>query len=383
MPNLIYNATVITPGGVIQNGWLSWTNGYITGIGGQHNVPQLDNAVRINADEAFLLPGFIDLHVHGALGYDVMDADVEGLRKMAAFFARHGVTSFVPTTLTSTNDETLRALQAIKSAMTERFAGARIVGAHIEGPYLNPAKAGAQNVSQIRRAQRDEVLAWLEVGIVKIIALAPEYVENHWLIEECTHQGIVTAAAHTNATYDQVQHAVSLGLSQLTHTFNGMRGLHHREPGVVGAALYLKDIYCELIADNVHVHPIVMKILWEFRKAERIILITDATRGTGMPDGDYAIGGQTFFVREQEARLADGTLAGSTATMDNVVANFAAVAGGLAAVWRATSHNAAKQLGIDEWTGSLEVGKSADFVLLDDAYNVILTACAGQICYRA
>jgi N-acetylglucosamine-6-phosphate deacetylase len=382
MVNLIYNATVITPDGIIENGWLTWVDERIDGIGNHIEIPEAVSGLTIDAAGAYLMPGFIDLHVHGALGHDVMDADVQGLLEMAAFFARHGVTSFVPTTLSSTTAETLNALHTIMAAMSSPNPGARIIGAHIEGPYLNPEKAGAQDTTQIRRAERDEVLLWLDTGIVKLIAIAPEYVENLWLIEECVRRGIVVAAAHTNASYAQIAHASALGLSHLTHTFNGMRGLHHREPGVVGAAFALKSLVCELIADNVHVHPVVMNILWELKGKDRIVLITDATRGTGMPDGTYILGGQTFHVQQQEARLADGTLAGSTATMDSVVANFAEGVGSLAEIWTTTSYNAARQLCIDDWTGSLEPGKVADLVLIDAGYRVSLTVCGGQLCYR-
>lgn len=380
--SLITKAQVITPGGLLKDGWLACTDGKINAIGKAEETPPPAERV-ISAEGAYLLPGFIDLHVHGAMGHDVMDADLQGLREQARFFAAHGVTSFLPTTLTGTRAEISAALATIQAAMQENGEGAQILGAHLEGPYLNAEKAGAQNPQDIRRAERGEALEWLATGIVRLVALAPEFSENDWLIKTCVERGIRVSAAHTNATYLQMQYAVSLGLSQTTHTFNGMRGLHHREPGVVGAALDLDDLTCELIADNIHVHPASMHILLRAKGIERVILITDSTRGTGMPDGEYQIGGQSFTMRDRESRLSDGTLAGSTATMDGVVANFAEIGGGLSAIWQATSLNAARQIGVDGRKGSLEIGKDADLVIMSENYTVLHTLRGGELIYSS
>lgn len=381
MIHLIHNARVITPTTVIEAGWIAWEGTHIVAIGRADERPPDGIGRWIDGQGAYLLPGFIDLHVHGALGHDTMDADADALIAVAKYFAQHGVTRFVPTTITSSTEATLQALHAVQVAMARDYVGAKIVGAHLEGPYLNPTKAGAQNTAWIRRADPQEALQWLDTGIIKVISLAPEYPENDWLIEACHRRGVVVSAAHTDATYAQMQHAQQLGLSQITHTFNGMRGMHHREPGVVGAAFNLSDLYCELIADNTHVHPAVMDILWKIKGVSHIILITDSTRGTGMPDGQYDIGGQVFYMKDTEARLADGTLAGSTATMDQVVSNFATLVGGLPAMWQTSSHNAACQLGIEHETGALVAGKVADVVLMGDDGRILLTVCNGRLCH--
>ena len=188
-----------------------------------------------------------------------MDASADALRTMAQFYAQHGVTSFLATTWTDSRPRIQAALEAIAAAQGRQPNGATLLGAHIEGPYLNPERCGAQSTTYIRRADRDEALAFLDTGVVRLMALAPEFPENHWLIRECVRRGITVSAAHTAATYEQMRAAVAMGLTQATHTGNAMTGLHHREPGTLGAVLTLPEINAELIADNIHVHPAVMR----------------------------------------------------------------------------------------------------------------------------
>jgi N-acetylglucosamine-6-phosphate deacetylase len=260
--------------------------------------------------------------------------------------------------------------------------GATVLGAHLEGPYLNAEKCGAQDTRYIRRAQRDEALTWLDTGLVRLVALAPEFEENLWLIDECAHRGITVSAAHTMAGYDELRRAVARGLRQVTHCFNAMVGLGHRELGTVGTAMALSEISCELIADNLHVHPAVMKILVQVKGPERVILITDAMRGAGMPEGEYAIDDRLVTVRDGAVRLPDGTLAGSILTMDRALANVVAATGRpLAELWPMSSRNAALAIGATN-KGALEVGRDADLVLLDANFTVALTVAEGEITYQ-
>lgn len=380
MRYLIHNAQVITLEGVIPNGWLLWSDRLIQQIGTTDDAPPTADH-KIDANGAYLAPGFIDLHVHGAVGFDTMDASLDGLLKQAEFFARHGVTSFLPTTLTNTRHAISDALHVIQNAMATDHRGATIWGAYVEGPYLNADKAGAQNPEHIRRVDQQEALEWLDTGIVKVMTIAPEFSESEWLIRACAARGITVTAAHTDATYADMRHAIDLGLSQITHTFNGMRGFHHREPSLLGAAAECEAVYCEVIADNLHVHPAAINVLWKLKGDERSILITDSTRATGMPDGEYDIGGQILHLQQGESRLADGTLAGSVTTMDTMVANFAKIVGDLTTFWKATSYNAACQIGIQDQTGSLGVGKLADLVMIDADYRVNLTVVQGNIVF--
>ncbi|HEY8745343.1 MAG TPA: N-acetylglucosamine-6-phosphate deacetylase, partial [Chloroflexota bacterium] len=379
---LIHNVRVYGPDLVASPGWLLTEGSSIAGSG-QGRAPQFPANVPlrlIDGDGRHLLPGFIDLHVHGAAGHEVMDASATALRAMARFFVRHGVTSFLPTTWTAPPEATLHAIDSIAAAVGPVEGGATILGAHLEGPYLNVAKCGAQDPLAIRRADPAETSVLLDRGVIRLLALAPEYEENLALLDECVRRGVTVSLAHTGASYEQVLVAAERGARQATHTFNAMTGFGHREPGVAGAALALPQIRCELIADTVHVHPAAIRVLVAAKGPAGVILITDAIRATGMPDGDYAIDSRTITVREGQARLPDGTLAGSVLTMDVALRNVAAATGlALVALWPMTSLNAARAVGLSARKGSLEVGKDADLVLLDDRFEVALTVAEGAI----
>jgi N-acetylglucosamine-6-phosphate deacetylase len=381
---LIENAVLFTAGAVWKPGWLLAEAGQIHSLGAGEPPPFSPGRIarRIDASGKSLLPGFIDLHVHGAVGHEVMDANPAALQDMARFYARHGVTAFLPTTWTAPRAAIDAALAAVGQVAGRVPGGATILGAHLEGPYLNPEKCGAQDVRRIRRAAREEALAWLDTGLVRLIALAPEFAENEWLIAECARRGVTVSAAHTTAGYEEMQRAVTLGLRQVTHCFNAMVGLGHRELGTVGAAMALPEISCELIADNLHVHPAVINILVQVKGPERVILVTDAIRGTGMPEGEYAIDDRMVAIRDGAVRLPDGTLAGSILTMERALANVAAATGRpLAELWPMSSRNAARAIGAGS-KGSLEVGKDADLVLLDADFDVVFTLVGGEIVYE-
>lgn len=378
---LIHNARIFEAGAA-STGWILCRDGKIDSMG-QGEPPEAEGAQKIDAGNRLLLPGFIDVHVHGGVGHESMDGTVEALQAMAQFYAQHGVTSFLPSTWTHAHDTTTKALHVIAGSMGRQPNGATILGAHLEGPYLNRDMAGAQNPDFVRRAGREEAIPWLDTGVIKLLAVAPEFPENHWLIEECVRRGVVVSAAHTAATYAQMKTAVELGLRQTTHTYNAMLGLHHREPGTVGAAMTMPELNCELIADTIHVHPVSMKILAEMKGKDKIILITDAVRAAGLPDGDYDLDGRTVTVRDGAVRLASGTLAGSILTMETALKNFVAATGwSLGDAWVTSSLNAARALGIDGRKGSLAAGKDADLVLLDDQYTVALTVAEGVVVYR-
>jgi N-acetylglucosamine-6-phosphate deacetylase len=288
---LIENAQLYTPTGTWEPGWLL-TNDRTIRLIGRGNPPEFEPGQvvrRIDAGGGALLPGFIDLHVHGAVGYEVMDADPEGLRAMSRFYASHGVTAFLATTWTASREAVLKALWAVQQVVGPVPGGATILGVHLEGPYLNPKKTGAQDARLIRRADRAEALEFLDSCLVRLLALAPEFPENLWLIDECVRRGITVSAAHTEAGLEEMTRAVEHGLSHVTHCYNAMRPLGHRDVGTVGAVFALPQLTAELIADTIHVHPAAMKILVDVKSPARVILVTDGLRGTGLPEGDYAI----------------------------------------------------------------------------------------------
>lgn len=378
---LITNARIITEGDIIADGWL-WVDGQKIAAFGAGTPPAHDGT-RIDAMGLTLAPGFVDVHVHGAVGHDTMDASADGLRAMARFYAENGVTAFLPTTWTDTRERIFAAMQTVRDVMQAGTDGARIAGVHMEGPYLNADYTGAQNPAYLRRADRDEMAALFALNVIRLIALAPEFDENGWLIEDATARGITVSAAHSAATYEQMRAAIARGIRHNTHTYNAQTGLHHRKPGIVGAVLTEPKVRAELIADTIHVHPAAMKILWLAKGATGVILITDAIRASGLPDGEYPVDDRVMVVKDGACRLADGTLAGSIIRYNDAVRNFArAVDLPLEHFWQATSLNPAQAAGIDSVTGSIAVGKDADLILIDDTCNVHLTLVQGRMVYR-
>ena len=379
---LLTNAMVCSPGAPCAEGYVLVEDGIIGDIG-QGAPPQIGGE-RLDLGGLTLAPGFIDLHAHGALGRDTMDADPAALREMAAFYARHGVTSFLATTMTAPQEQILDALRAIGQVRDEGSGGAQLLGAHVEGPYIDVERRGCQDANLVRCAAPDEYGPILDTGAVRLVTLAPEYAENRTLIAAARERGVVIAAGHTRASYEELLAAVELGISQVTHMFNAMEPLHHRKPGVVGGALALDALRCEVIADNVHVHPAVLKVAVRAKGVDGIMLVTDAMSGTGMPDGEYTLGGLRVTVRGGEARLADGTLAGSTLTLDRAVANIMAAAEiPLSDAVTMATRTPARALGLEGHKGAIAPGMDADLVALDDDVRVRLTIVGGRVVYEA
>jgi N-acetylglucosamine-6-phosphate deacetylase len=378
---LVTGARVLTPGGEWPLGWIAAEGRKIAAMGQGRPPPGTEaGADVLPADGLIAMPGFIDLHVHGAVGAEVMDADPEGLARMARFFAGHGVTAWLPSTLTASGPDTERALEAVRAAAGPVDGGATILGAYLEGPYLNPVKAGAQDRAHIRPADRAEAARLLDPGVARVLVLAPEIEANRWLIADAAARGVTVSAGHTDATYDQAVAAVEDGVRHVTHAFNAMRPLGHREPGLLGAALVLPELRCELIADNVHVHPAAMRLLYAAKGPAGVVLVSDALRATGLAEGAYTVAGRPAFSVDGAVRLADGTLAGSVLTLDRALHNLQAATGRpLAELWPAASRNAAQAIGVDDAKGSLEPGKDADLVLLDPALKVVVTVAEGAV----
>lgn len=374
---LIKNGKVITEYQVLSHGWVLCENGKIKAYDGG-NPPDFQHAQVIDAQGGTITAGFIDLHVHGAMGVEMMDSTPESLTIMSRFFVQHGVTSYLPTTLTATHEQLLVALENV--ARNAPPSGSKVLGVHLEGPYLNVKKCGAQKPEYIRTASPQEAHALLDTGVIRLLALAPEFEANHWLIQECVQRGITVSIAHTEATYEQAMQGIALGIRQSTHTYNAMTGLHHRQAGVVGAVLGDERVRCEIISDGVHVHGGAVKVLWRAKGRDGTIIITDAMRAAGMPEGDYLIGEHIASVKEGQATLKDGTLAGSVATYDHCVRQFMAMTNTpFEDMWQATSLTPAKAIGIDHQKGSIRVGKDADLVLLDDRYHVTMSLVEGVL----
>jgi N-acetylglucosamine-6-phosphate deacetylase len=382
---LIHNAHIYGPARDWNPGWLLVNSGKISLIGAG-TPPDFDletNVKMIDAGGRNVLPGFIDVHAHGGMGHEAMDASVEGITSMAQFYAQHGVTAFLPTTWAATGDAINHVIDTVSGMMGPVAKGAEILGVHLEGPYLNPKHSGAQDVKLVRPADRKEAQKFLDSGIVRLITMAPEFPENEWLIKECVRRGITVSLGHTAATYDEVKKAVQMGITHDTHTYNAMVGLSHREPGTVGGVMTCPEILCELICDNIHVHPAAQKILIAAKSPDGVILVTDCTRGTGMPEGDYPIDNRIITIRDGIARLPDGTIAGSILTMERALKNAMAASGlTLKEAWPMSSLNAARNIGVSSKKGSIEVGKDADLVVLDNELNVQMTIAEGTVVFE-
>jgi N-acetylglucosamine-6-phosphate deacetylase len=390
-PLLIAGAGVVAAEELWAPGWLVTAGGRIQALGpgeapGGVRAEVTALGTVVDGRGCVLLPGFIDVHVHGGDGADAMDADPEGLRRMARFHARHGVTALLPTTWSAPPAALAAAVGAIAEAAGPVEGGATIVGAHLEGPWINPARAGAQDPAGIRPPDAAEARRLLDLrpGIVKLVALAPEMPGAEEVIAGCRARGVVVAAGHTEATWEQMVAAVAAGVRHVTHTFNAMSGLGHRAPGTAGAALALPDLRCELIADGHHVHAGAMAALARAKGSGGVVLISDAIRAAGLAEGEVDLGGRAAQSCCGAVRLADGTLAGSVLTLDVAVRNFGAATGwGWPDLARAAAGNAADALGLSS-KGRLAPGLDADLVLLTDdgAGEVVLTVVEGGVVHR-
>ena len=384
---IIMNGTIITPFHLVSAKAIIVEKGRIREIVNKEEISSatLTGAKVIEGKDKFIVPGYIDIHVHGGGGSDVMDGDYEAINQIAIAHSHFGTTSFLPTTMTMSKDKIIRSLRSICEAVKKGTAGAEILGIHMEGPYINPEKKGAQKEDDIKKISIEEFLEFNQASgnLIRLVTIAPEMPGAIGLIKYLYKQGIIASVGHTNATYVQTQAGIQAGLSHVTHTFDAMRGLHHREPGVVGAALTSPELTVEIIADGVHIHPIVLKILTKIKEGEKVVLITDAMRAAGLKEGTYDLGGQEVIVNKGQARLKDGTLAGSVLTMDKAVKNMVNKIGiQLPKAIQMASYNPAKSIGIDDKKGSLEPGKDADIVILNKNLETELTIVAGKIVYR-
>ncbi|MDQ1909621.1 N-acetylglucosamine-6-phosphate deacetylase [Paenibacillus sp. GD4] len=365
---LIHNGDIVTPEGVISGGWLLLENGLIREIGSSSDPLPEGAGETVDAGGGWVLPGFIDIHVHGGYGHDFMDAGREGLDAITRFHASHGTTTMLATTVTASKEAIDGVLERVADYRSGDMPYAQLAGVHLEGPFISVKWPGAQNPAFIVPPQT----AWLDdwtsryPGLVRMQTLAPETDGALDYIRALVQHGIVAACGHTDALYAQVQAAADSGLSHAVHTFNAMRGLHHREPGTVGAVLTDERITAEVIADGHHVHAAGVRLLAQAKGDRGLVLITDAISAAGLGDGDYSLGGLDVVVRSGVARLKQGdSLAGSTLTMDAAF-RFAVREAGVSvpAASRMASGNPARVLGLSGVTGELAAGKQADALLL-------------------
>ncbi|MCQ2425461.1 MAG: N-acetylglucosamine-6-phosphate deacetylase [Lachnospiraceae bacterium] len=319
-----------------------------------------------------VIPGLVDMHTHGRGGFDFASATVEEMKKMKALYAAVGTTTVIPAIASAPFSEMLEAIRRVKAA--------GFPGVHFEGRYLSPKHRGAHHASLLALPTEEELerIAEAADGIAVHITLAPELEGAPDFIREAVKRGITVGIGHTDAAYDEANEALNAGAVSFTHTYNAMRGLHHREPGTLGAAL-LSDAYAELIADGFHLHPGAVKLVSKVKKPEKVILITDSMSGTGCPDGTYAIAGNDVVVRGGHAYTTDGAIAGSTLDLFDGLNNYVSFTGTpFAAALPAATVNPARCMGIEDTVGSLAIGKKADFLVLSPDFSRIVAVVTAE-----
>lgn len=368
----------------IHNGNISFDQGKIVSIG--YQTDQDSNAIVHFPPEYKCLPGMIDMHIHGANGSDMMDATPDALRTIASALPEEATTSFLATTMTQSPEKIEMALENAAQVIGHQQHGeAEILGIHLEGPFISKEKAGAQRSEHIIEADADLFDKWQELsgGNIKEVTLAPEIHGGLTLIRHLSEQNIVASIGHSNGLDADVLNAAAAGATQVTHLYNGMRGMHQREPGILGGALLHHELYTELICDGRHICQGMVNLAYKLKGSDRMILITDAIRAKCLKDGDYELGGQEVHVRNGLALLSSGTIAGSLLKMGQAMRNMLTFTDAtLEDIVQMGSINPALQCNVFNRKGSLEVGKDADLIILDGQNQLVMTVCRGTVSYQ-
>ncbi|MCY0867657.1 MAG: N-acetylglucosamine-6-phosphate deacetylase [Desulfurococcus sp.] len=373
---VLTNARVVTPFEEIYPGTVEVEGGVV------RRVYAGRNPGGENLEGRILAPGFIDIHTHGIKGYDITNSALEGLverveetlAELSRAYATHGVARFLPTTVTASRETLLTAARGVArfiESQRSRIEGALVEGLHLEGPYLSRERAGAQNPEFLRPPSISELREYWEAskGSLKTITIAPELEGALEFIEYARSLGVYVSIGHTNASFEEAKAAIIAGANRATHLYNGMRPVHHREPGVIVALLESPQVYLELICDFIHVSPRMIEFTIRHAGVERIVAVTDSIAATDLPDGRYTLGGLEIIVEGGVSRLKDGTLAGSTLTMDKALRNLVKLGVPLKDAVRMLTYNPASAVGLRN-TGAIIPGFSADLVVLDEDLNV-------------
>ena len=343
-----------------------------------------NNCEVIDAKGNYVCPGLIDIHIHGCKGFDAMDEDENAVEIISKGLVETGVTSFLPTTITMSPERIYKAFDNIIKAKNKSIKGAKVLGAHMEGPFINEKYKGAQNPKYIYNPSFDFIKDYTD--IIKLISYSPEVDKDFEFTKKVKKEtDIVLSICHSDASYSKGKEAKDLGVTNITHLFNAMTPLNHRNPGIVGlgGGGLMSDMYCELIADKIHINKELFQFVIDSKGKDKLVLITDSMRAGCMPDGEYDLGGQTVYVKNNSARIANGSLAGSVLTLNKAVYNFKENTN--LTIYEAinlASLNPAKSIKVDDKKGSLEIGKDADIAIFDKDMNSLITIVEGQIVYN-
>jgi N-acetylglucosamine-6-phosphate deacetylase len=373
---LLHVGTAITPKGEVENAGILIRDGAIEMVGPRAAMEMPAGAEEVRASESTAIPGFVDVHIHGAGGRDVMEGDEAALSTITGRLAAFGTTSLLATTVTASADDTVRAVEGIAKYISGQYqtsdVRAEILGIHFEGPFLSKARRGVHPTEWLQLPSAELLQRFLHAaaGNARILTIAPELLGAMPCIDAARSLGMVVSMGHTDATYEQARAAVAHGAHHATHVYNAMRPFSHRDPGVIGAVLTAPEVSAELIADGIHVDEIAMKVLLQAKGAQGVILISDGISATGMPDGKFMLGGLEVTVSGGVCRNAEGRLAGSTLTLDRALRNIVKLGIPLADAVRMLTLNPATLLGIEFKKGALRTGADADIVLLNEGLKI-------------
>ena len=361
----------------IEKGSVLIANGKIKEI----NPTSFENEEIIDACGLYLSPGFIDVHIHGAGGYDTMDGTFHAINEISKTILKHGTTSFTPTTMTVATSDINKSMQVIKEAKEKGTDGAIVLGAHLEGPFINPKAIGAQNPNFLippTLENYNTMVKGAEDAVVSI-TIAPEIEGAKELIKELSKKGIICSIGHTKASYEEAMEGIACGCKHSTHLFNAMTSFSHREPGVVGA-IFDSEITTETISDGIHISYPSLRIAYKQKTSDKVLLVTDAMMACSMPDGMYTLGGQDVIVKDGAARLLSGSLAGSILTLDKAVYNvYHNVGYPLHEVVKMATFNPARHCNVEDRKGLIKEGYDADLILFDEDINIKKVIVSGKV----
>lgn len=381
MSTFYKNIKLITPYEVLYGYGVVINDGKITDVDLEKNINRESIQQIVDGKGQYLSPGFIDIHNHGNFGYDFMDATEEAIDTIGQYHLKNGVTSYLGSVLTQSYDNIVKAVENIAGYKNKNYLS-QILGIHLEGPFLSVIKKGAQPEIFIKEADMFFIKGLIKISDNKLrmVSIAPEKEGALELISYLKEKKITVSMAHTNATYDEAINGINHGATVATHLYNGMRNFTHREPGIIGAVLTDERVFCEIIYDGIHLHDAAVQIALKMKGPDKIVLVSDAIRATGIDDGVYELGGQKIIVKEKVARLENGNLAGSTLNLRIAVYNMVKKLNiPINEAVCMASLSPAKAIGIDKTRGSIEIGKDADLILFDDEINIESVMIGGHI----
>jgi len=382
----ITGTDIVTPFRVVERGVLLIDGKRIRAVGGKDDVKIPPSATVYDFDGCVTTPGFVDVLVHGGGGAGFSDLENDAIATASDHYFRNGTTGLLGALYSKPEKEMLETVDRLARYAEQHKGATNVWGMHLEGPFINPELHGAMKKEYL---WKPSVEGWTKLsaagrGFIRMMTIAPELPGAMDVLREAAQEGVVLSIGHSTASFDEVLQGIDNGIAHVTHMFNAMRPFHHRKPSVMTAAMLRNELKVELIADGIHVHPAVMRLIVNVKGSGGIVLVTDAIRASGMPDGEYTFMDQTIIVRDKKAFLPDGTLAGSTLTMNRAIRTMVEdVQVPLTDAVRMASLNGAKVLGRSESKGILAVGKDADVVVMNSEYDVLLTVLEGTVKHRA